>query len=259
MRQYLLLATAVCLAAGCSDDDPTGPDNNITAQMRADIAQSSGDRVAEDVAAMSRTEASSSSTLFAFGGDLGEGCTIELGSFICVGSFGDVDGEARLTFQGAAGDDQTEYDASTTASVMINTESSGSTAHTGYTVDFEHETDLTVTGLVGDESARLWVGTGGSTITVATFAGSREYQIDLSTTYANVNVPATGADPRWPTSGTVTTVAEATVTGGPDDGKTATLTATVTFNGSAEVPLRVGDTDYLLNLDSHTVTAQAVN
>ena len=46
------------------------------------------------------------------------------------------------------------------------------------------------------------------------------------------------------------------VTGGPDVGKDATITAVVTFNGTANVPLKIGNVTYSLNLDTHVVTGQ---
>src|SRR5690606_38230166 len=109
MRQYAFLATATLFAVACSDD-PTGPDNSITAAMRADAAESSGEIVAQDVAAMSTSE-TSSSTLFAFGGDLStDGCTGALGVFLCLNTVGDLDGEARLTFRDAGGTQQDNFD-----------------------------------------------------------------------------------------------------------------------------------------------------
>lgn len=255
MRQHVLLATALLLAVACSDDEPTGPSNGITAAMRADIAQSSGEQVAGDVAAMSHTEASSSSTLFTFAGNLDAGCTLSLGSLICVRSFGDIDGEARLTFRDQAGDDQTGYDASTTASAEINLESSGTVTRSGVNIAFDHEAEFDVTGLAGDETTRTWTGTGTTTVSAATFNGDRDYEFSFATSFANVVVAASGADPRWPASGSATTTAAATVTGGPDDGRTATVTVTVTFNGTASVPLKVGNANYTLNLETHAVTS----
>jgi hypothetical protein len=44
------------------------------------------------------------------------------------------------------------------------------------------------------------------------------------------------------------------VTGGDDVGKEATVTSVVTFNGTANVPLKIGTVTYSLNLDTHVVT-----
>lgn len=255
MRQQALLAAAVLFAVACSDD-PTGPDNSITAEMRADIAQSSGEVVAQDVEAMSHTEASSSTTLFAFAGDPSAGgCTFSLGTFLCVRSFGALDGEAQLTFRDAQGNAQDDFDATTTASVVIATEVSGDIDRTNFDLSFASEGDFTVTGLAGDETSRTWNGTGTTSVTSSLFGGSRAYTWTATRTATNVVVPTSGTEPRWPTSGTVTSNVEMEVTGGPDDGKTADVTVTVTFNGTATVPLKVGNSNYTLNLATRTVTS----
>ena len=119
MRQYALLATAALFAVACSDD-PTGPDTSLTANMRADAAESSGEVVAQDVESMSSTEASGS-TMFAFGGDLStDGCTGALGVFLCLNTVGDLDGEAQLTFRDAGGTQQDNFDAATTATAAVD-------------------------------------------------------------------------------------------------------------------------------------------
>lgn len=253
MRQYALLATATLFAVACSDD-PTGPDNSLTAEMRADAAESSGEVIAQDVESMSTSEASSS-TMFAFGGDLStDGCTGALGVFICVNTVGDLDGEAELTFRDAGGTQQDNFDAATTATAAIEIDTDGSVIRNGFEFDFSAERDFVITGMAGAETSRTWAGTGTVTATNSAHDTDRTYAYTSTTTYANVVVPASGDDPRWPISGTATTAMDLEVTGGPDDGKDATITAVVTFNGTANVPLKIGTTTYSLNLETHAVT-----
>lgn len=253
MRQYALLATAALFAVACSDD-PTGPDNSVTAAMRADAAESSGEIIAQDVEAMSTSE-TSSSTMFAFGGDLStDDCTGALGVYLCLNTVGDLDGEARLTFRDAEGTQQDDFDAATTATTAIELDTEGGVTRSGFDLAFTSERDFVITGMAGAETSRTWAGTGTATVSSSTHDTDRIYVYDATTTYASVVVPASGTDPRWPASGTATTVMDLEVTGGPDDGKDATLTAVVTFNGTANVPLKLGSTTYTLNLDTHTVT-----
>jgi hypothetical protein len=253
MRQYAFLATAALFAVACSDD-PTGPNNTITADMRADIAEASGEMVAADVESMARSEASST-TLFAFGGDLAtDDCTGALGVYLCQNTVGDVDGEAQLTFRDSDGAGQDDYDETTTATTAIELDTDGAVSRSGFALSFTSERDFVLTGMAGAETSRTWAGTGTAAVTSSLHDGERDYQFDATTTYANVVVPASGSDPRWPTSGTATSAVDLEVIGGPDDGKTADVTVVVTFNGTANVPLRVGTTDYTLNLQSRTVT-----
>lgn len=253
MRQYALLATAALFAVACSDD-PTGPDNSLTAEMRADAAESSGEVIAQDVESMSSSEASGS-TMFAFGGDLStDGCTGALGVFLCLNTVGDLDGEAQLTFRDAGGTAQADFDAATTATAAIEIDTDGTVDRTGFELTFSSERDFVITGMAGAETSRTWAGSGTVAVSSAKHDTDRIYEYTSTTTYASVVVPASGADPRWPTSGTATTTMDLEVTGGPDNGKDAMVTALVTFNGTANVPLKIGTTTYTLNLESHTVT-----
>lgn len=252
MRQYALLATAALFAVACSDD-PTGPDNTLTAEMRADAAESSGEVIAQDVEAMSQSEASST-TLFAFGGDLStDGCTGALGVFLCLSTVDEIDGEATLTFRDAGGTQQDNFDAATTATAAIELDTDGSVTRNGFALDFSSERDFVITGMAGAETSRTWSGTGTATVTNSSHDTERVYMYTSTTTYANVVVPASGTV-RWPTSGTATTTMDLEVTGGPDDGKDATITSVVTFNGTADVPLKIGTTTYTLNLETRAVT-----
>lgn len=255
MRQYTLLATAVILAVACGDDPPTGPGGGMTAQMRADVAQSSGEAIAQNTEAMARTEATASSSLFAFGGDPSAGnCSITLGNLLCVTSFGSLDGQAEITFRDAGSAEQEEYDAETTASISIETDWDGEINRSGFNIDLMGNGAFSVTGLTGTEANRTWNGTSNIAVTSSTHGGNRTYEWTSTTTWASVVVAASGTEPRWPSSGTVTSNVQLEVLDGPDDGRTASTTVEVTFNGTANVPLKVGNTEYRLDLASRTVT-----
>ncbi len=254
MRPAILVAAVAVLAAACSDDS-TGSNPTITAEMRADVAAAAGETIATDVESMSRTEATASSSLFAFAGDFSPtGCTLSLGSFVCASTFGNLDGEATLTFRDASGGAQTDYDANATASIDVDTDISGSVSRSGFSLEFNRTGSFTVTGLAGTEASRTWNGNTSTTVDASTFGGSRTYDLMSTGTVSAVVVPASGSDPRWPTSGSATTQVQFTATSGDDMGTTGTLTATVTFNGTGTVPLMIGSHEYTLNLASHTVT-----
>ncbi len=254
MHRTILVAAAVLVAAGCSDNS-TGPETMITAEMKADVATATGEAVAGNVESMSRTEATANSSLFAFAGEFDpSGCTLTLGSLVCAHTMGNLDGEATITFRDAASTPQDAYDATTTASVDIVADVSGTVAHANYSITFARTTDLTVTGLAGSEASRTWNGSASTSVTASLFNGNRGYDLNASTGFESVVVPTSGSDPRWPTSGTATTQIEFSVTDGPNAGQTGSLTATVEFNGTGTVPLRIGGSDFTLDLASHTVS-----
>ena len=135
--------------------------------------------------------------------------------------------------------------------IEIDTE--GTVERSGFELSFSSERDFVITGMAGAETSRTWAGTGTVVATSAQHDTDRDYEFTSTTTYANVVVPASGTV-RWPTSGTATTTTDLEVTGGADVGKDATVTSVVTFNGTANVPLKIGNVTYSLNLDTHVVT-----
>ena len=252
MRQYALVATACLFAVACSDD-PTGPGTEVSVQTRADVAAATGEALATDIEAMSRTEASGSASLFAFAGDPSASCTFSVGSFVCINSFGPFDGEATITFRDGSGTAQADFDADATASIDIETDISADIDRTNFDLEFNRQGDFTVTGLAGAETSRTWNGTATTSVSGSLFGGDRAYTMTSSTTFSAVVVPTTGGEPRWPTSGSVTSQVNWSSTAGPDAGESGSLTATVQFNGTAQVPLTVGGVTYSLNLATRTV------
>jgi len=253
MRHVLFVAAGLACLAACSDTG-TGADASITAEMRADVAAATGAALATDVEGMSRSSATGSGSLFAFAGaPATAGCTFNLGTFVCLNTLGSLDGTANLTFKDGSGTAQDSYDASATASVDIATDVSGSVSHGNFEITYSRTASFTVSGLAGDETERTWNGTATTTVSSSLFNGNHGYTMDASTDFNGVIVPTGGSEPRWPTSGTATTQVDFEVTGGPHAGTTGTLTATITFNGTGQVPLRIGTTEFTLNLDSHAV------
>src|SRR5690606_29546321 len=159
MRKNILTAAALLFAVACAEV-PTGPDDNVTPQRRADAAESVGAIIASDVESMTSSPANGSA-LFNFGADLNtDDCVGVLGVYVCTTGVGDLSGEARLTFRDEGGTQQDDYDPSTTASTMIDLDSDGSILRAGLDVDFTAERDLMVSGMLGTETARTWSGNG---------------------------------------------------------------------------------------------------
>lgn len=253
--RHLPLVAAVLLSATACSDDSTGPSTSLTTQQRADVAAAVGEATASDVDAMSRS-GTSGSVLFGFGGDLDNGvCTTVLGNLVCTATAGTLSGEATLTFRDGGGQTQTAYDANTTASVLIDTEVSGDVTRSGFTLDLDHQGSFTVTGLAGTETTRTWNGTGSTTIASSTFGGTRSYEFASNSNFQAIVVPASGNEPRWPTSGRVSTTIQIEFTGGANDGERRSTTVQIDFNGTANVPMLVGGASFMLNLETHAVTS----
>ena len=250
MRKSLALVAALSIGlAACSDDDPTGPDNSITAQMRADAAEAIGETAARDVEAMTST--SGSGALFAFGGDFDtSGCTLNIFVFLCNSTAGGLNGEASILFTDAAGDDQDAYDAATTGGVTLELGSDGTINRVGFSSDYDASRDLTLSGMVGAETNRVWNGSGSTSFDGSLHDNSREYSFDVQQDFNAVNVP-TGGSSIWPTAGSVDYDIDLTIVGGDNAGETRT--GRVDFNGSADVPLTVGGTSYSLDLATGAV------
>lgn len=254
MRQTHALVATLILVAACSDDS-TGPSTTLTSQQRADVAAAMGEATSSDIDAMART-GTSSSVLFGFSGDLGNGvCTSVLGNLVCTATAGTLSGEATLKFRDDADQPQTAYDAGSTASVMIDTDVEGDVSHSGFTFDLDHEAALTATGLAGAETSRTWDGTGSSTMANVDFAGSRSYTIHSASDYQTVVVPTTGDGPNWPASGRVSATVQIDIVGGANDGEQFTTAVQIDFNGTATVPMLVGDAAFTLHLNNHQVTS----
>ncbi|HET9066088.1 MAG TPA: hypothetical protein VFN22_09760 [Gemmatimonadales bacterium] len=253
MRHLPLVAAVLLVTAACSDDS-TGPSTSLTSEQRADVAAAVGEATATDVDAMSRS-GTSSSVLFGFGGALDNGvCTSVLGNLVCTATAGNLSGEATLTFRDGSGQTQTAYDASTTASVLIDTDISGDVTRSGFTLDLDHQGSFTVTGLAGTETTRTWNGTGTTNIASSLFGGARAYEFTSNSNFQAVVVPTSGDEPRWPTSGRVTSTVQLEFTGGVHDGERRSTTVQIDFNGTANVPMRVGSTAFRLDLATHLVT-----
>jgi hypothetical protein len=246
-----LMAAAILFTAGCSDD-PTGPSDSLNSQIRADVATAIGDAIAEDVSAISTSSAGTS--LYAFGGDFDvSGCTSVLGVFTCDNVFGALNGGSSLTFRDQGSVTQDAYDPATTSSVLIETNATGDVTRGAWSGDFVSERQFTITGLSGSETSRTWSGTGDLTWNSSLHSAAREYRIETSSTLQNVMVPATGTT-RWPTSGTLSSQVDIEVLQGDNEGDEYSTTATVTFNGTSQVPMNIGGVSYMLDLTTRSVS-----
>jgi hypothetical protein len=138
----------------------------------------------------------------------------------------------------------------TTASINVVIDVSGEVVRDNWTATVERHRDMTVSGLEGDETTRIWNGSGNGSVqgTHSDSLGTRSY--DMSSTSAIVDVVR--GLPReenpYPLSGTITRNISVTIIGGPDGDVTRQRTVSITFNGTQFATLTVNGETFEVDL-----------
>ena len=256
MRALIRCGTLICaIMLGACNGDNTGPDA-ATPLLDADIAQVAADATAEDVDVMREPVFFMGLPGFVPGtGDFRPAnCPFQAasGKLICpTVTQGGVTIERSYAFWDAANAVQQAYDALSTAKANIQSSLTGSRTGLGWEASIERHRDMTATGLAGAETQRTWNGTGSSSISRSRHregGPERSYDLECTLTVANVVVPVPHGEDGWPLSGTITRQCTVTFVGGRRDGQTVTRTVVVTFNGTQQVTLTVGDKVFDLDL-----------
>ena len=157
-------------------------------------------------------------------------CPLQDGVYVCTRERFGITTTHEVTFFDANGGTQVAFDDVTTAAVRIVSETSGGPMNDRVTSTVARTRDMTVSGLLGEETTRIWNGTsaGQSTRTRLTGESAGEtMSMESSSIVTDVEIPLPGAENSWPLSGTVQTTL--TVTGGRMEG---THSARVTFDGT---------------------------
>lgn len=252
--RYGALTCAVILGA-CSKD-ATGPDAQ-TPLLTADLAVVAADAAGEDVDIMREPVFFTSlAPSFAPGnGDFNPAnCTYNSTSqrVVCP-PFNRGNGlvvNRSYMFFDALNAVQQAYDALLTAKANVLTRVQGDRSGERWNATIDRSRDMTVTGLLGDETQRTWNGTGTSSATRSrhTEDGDRSYDISCTLTVTNVVVPVQHGADRFPLSGSITRACTITFSGGARDGQTVQRTALVTFNGTQTATLTIGDKTFDIDL-----------
>ena len=222
----LALMTVVALAA-CND--ATAPESD--GSLDADVALMAADAAIQDLQNMSDL----------FGGLLGAPAPMLVDSLTRT---------RVITFYDADGNVQDGHDPVTTASINVVIDVSGEVVRDNWTATLERHRDMTVSGLEGDETTRIWNGSGNGNVqgTHTDSLGTRSY--DMSSTSAIVDVVR--GLPReenpYPLSGTITRNISVTVIGGPDGDVTRQRTVSITFNGTQFATLTVNGETFEVDL-----------
>ena len=156
-----------------------------------------------------------------------------------------------VSFFDAAGLPQDAYNPLTTASVRIQIEMSGAVERDGWTATIARSRDVTVSGLVDEETERKWNGTSSTEVTRSQHTdadGTRTYAMSGVGTIEDVVRGVPRAENPWPLSGTITRVITVVITNGPNGDVTHERTVVITFNGTQFVTLTVNGEEFELDL-----------
>ncbi len=260
-RNLFIVAAAFAFGATACTDDANEPSLVADTDITADVAQASGEAIAEDVGQLITAEllaglpwASPPDHPMGPGGGTPLGITVT---------------RTRTCFD-ANNQPQTQCDPSTTASIQVTLTMDGSFTRQGtrpgspdtvtMTASIHRNRSLTISGLLGTETSRTHNGNGSSNDTT-TFTDSRhsrtmvESSVD-STKNVVFNLPRV-TNP-WPVSGQMVRVVNGTVTITTAD-RTETRTfsryVVVTFPADAQgnVTIQINDRTCTLNLVTRRV------
>jgi len=148
---------------------------------------------------------------------------------------GEFSGTRSKTCYDEQGVEQDECDPLTTESMNVVRSIAGSIVRDNFTAEIARERDMTVSGMLGEETERTWNGSGTSTTArsgVLEDGSERSHSSEGAFTFVDVVVPIPGSDPRWPTSGTITRQMTMTRTNA-EGTTTREVEIVITFDGTA--------------------------
>jgi len=266
---------AIALAAGlaaCNSDRAYAPPDTVLTnqQVSRDVAISEGDAAASDLASLAnsanmvggsfsiQTEAPRAGS-FDIRNSSAADCTYASGRWNCAPTT-----ENNLTivrsyaFFDAAGQPMKVRDDLKTAAVNFQLSVSGTVSHDSTFSGVVHRTrNMTVRGLLGNETTRRWDGFGSSAdtnthrsaLTTRTYAG-RSVDSLKAVVYAQPRTPSS-----YPLSGTMVRSVAYLVTsvGRGTERRSVDRRVVITYNGTANVELKSGTVTCTLHLDTHKV------
>lgn len=275
-RNQMRAAAAVFMTVGtvaCSSD-VLSPPTLDDAQVTADVAATSGDAVASQVAGFGDNVAAAGSfTMVApsYNVTIGSGaqpsftgisptCSYASGRYTCSATT-----ERGLTvtrsfaFYNAQGQTVQNFDPTVVESANFQATVDG-TFNSGivWNASVHRTADLTVSGLISHAPQRTWNGTGSGNDQIQHIGldGVRTLAGTSSVTVTNVVMPGKDAVSQVPLSGSIAITVQYTATlqgAGGSASKEVNTTVTVTFDGTNSPALQIGSLHCLLHLDTHAV------
>jgi hypothetical protein len=273
----MLGAAAIILALGAAacSTDLSGPSTLDDSQIDADIAATSGDAVASEIAGFSDNVAAAGSfTTVApsFNVNVGSGasqprlngisptCTYASGRYTCAATTEEGMSVSRsFAFYDAQGNAVQTFDPAKVESVNFQAQIDGDFQRDIVWSAGVHRTrNATVSGLISLSPQRKWngVGAGADTISHIGLDGIRSLAGTAADTVTNVLMPGKDAASQVPLSGSVVVAVDYTAS---LEGATGSVSkevkrrVVVTFNGTTSPSLQIGNLNCVLHLDTHSV------
>lgn len=236
-RRILAAVPALLFAVACSDS-PSSPEADD--QLNLDVANYVADMTSDDLYMLDLYSSMTTSSA--------------LLSPPRPPRFADLTITRTVTFYDEGGAEQTAYDPLLTAEINFVFHMEGSHSRTGemgsIDVDVNRDRDMWLSGLVGEETERLWNGTGSAAVSrslISDEKGDRQYDMSSSTEVDNVLVQLPRSENPWPISGTITRQVHVEIV--TDEGTVVKdRTVVITFDGDQFVTITVNGEEFELDL-----------
>lgn len=281
MKRSFVVAAPILMLVFAACSDSTSPAQISPADIDQAAVLSASDATAEDVNLLAASDMTMSGGAVAdmigpglqlsrislaesgpsYSWTFGDGCTRSpSGRFTCPAITNNgLTLNRDYAFYDANGTMQAAYNATTTASANFHVSVTGThTVDNGEDV-VNRDRNLTVTGLAGAETFRIWNGTGtrddhGS----RTFGDvTRTYETSDNVTVSDVKVNLPRSSNPWPVSGSITRVISGTASvtrNGITRSFSVDRTVTITFDGTQNAMVTVGNDTYTLDLTTGVAT-----
>lgn len=273
----MLSAAAMMLALGAAacGTDLSGPPAMDDAQIDADIAATSGDAVASEIAGFTdNVTAAGSFTMVApsFNLSVGSGsaqprfggisptCSYAAGRYTCAATTEQGMSVTRsFAFYDAQGASVQTFDSTKVESVNFQAQIDGNFQRDVFWTAGIHRTrNATVSGLISLKPQRKWngVGSGADTVSHIGLDGIRSLTGTSTETVTNVLMPGKDAASQVPLSGSIAVAVDYTAALQSATGavtKEVKRSVVVTFNGTTSAALQIGTLNCVLHLDTHSV------
>lgn len=245
-RTVRLLPTLLLALAACGDS--TAP-SKVGADLTTDVAVASTDAAKNEIALLALDEDAAQAAA--------SGCTYDAATvrWSCASATeGTLSITRSFSFFSETGAAQSSYSPTETGSINFVTTAAGSRSGQGSLATVARHRTVTVSGLAGTETERVWNGSGVDTLDVEVQGTqtTRRYTMRSAVTMSDVvfNVPRS-AQP-YPQSGQLRydIIVTQTADGVQSVTRVTTRRVTITFNGTAAVPMQVGTLGCTLYLDT---------
>lgn len=227
IQRKTIVALSLIGLAACSDDSISAPEQDLdVVGLNSDVAMVVADATIEDLKDMA----------FLGGSPFGApGFSIT----------------RTVTFFGEGDAPQDFFDPLLTEAVNIHTELTRDVARENWTATISRERDMTVSGLFGEETSRIWNGMSTADVSQSHHSdefGDRSREMSMESLITDVLRALPRAENPWPISGTISRTVTVMITNGPNGDATVTRSALLTFNGTQFVILVVNGEEFEVDL-----------